>query len=253
MNSSPNIGALAAALAEARKGFKPIVRNKEVTVKTKTGGEYKFKYAPYEEMVDATAEALAAQGLSVLSSVETAEKDSALAMRLIHSSGEWIEARMPFPGMPSGLSPQELGSHLTYRMRYAYRHLLNLPADEDDDGNIAEGNTVKAAKPRTANQERGRAVIEAAKTPEDNPLKAAQRRTYAVLQRAGVLKLVDDPAAVLMPGDGGTFAREALRRKMMGDASFDKNKPADWLSWCLLLEKMVAENTPPTDVNEILA
>ena len=52
MIHSDQINELAAALADARKKFGPITRSKTVKV-TSARGEYRFSYAPFEEIVAA--------------------------------------------------------------------------------------------------------------------------------------------------------------------------------------------------------
>ena len=81
MNHSEQINELAAALAKATLEFKPILRNKTVSVRMKSGGQYTFAYAPMETILEATKPALAKHGISALQNL----KDGHLVTLLIHS------------------------------------------------------------------------------------------------------------------------------------------------------------------------
>ena len=139
MNKSDNINELIKALCEARKNFKPIVRDKTVTVKTRSGGDYKFTYAPLENVIEATTTALADAGLAVM---QFPSKDG-LESILAHSSGQYISNTIPIVQIEGG--PQAFGSAISYARRYALGALLNIAFTDDDDANIAEGNKAKRA------------------------------------------------------------------------------------------------------------
>ena len=72
--------------------------------------------------------------------------------RLLHESGQWMECEIPLPTL--GDSLQDFGSAVSYVRRYAVSAMLNITADEDDDGNTAAGNHVADA-PRHAEGRRG--------------------------------------------------------------------------------------------------
>lgn len=147
-NRSLETAKLAAALASAQKAFAPIPKDREVTVTTQTGGSYKFKYATLDAIVAATFPALAEQGLAVSQALTTWGDHYALETSLFHSSGEWLSNVTPMflagrrtkegKELPPG--NQELGSAQTYARRYGLSALLCITADEDDDGNHADGN-----------------------------------------------------------------------------------------------------------------
>ena len=126
-------GALAAALAKAQAAFPAISRDKEVTVQTKAGGSYKFKYAPLDAILAAVRAPLAANGLAI---VQLLDEDM-LVTSLLHESGAILSGRTPIP-QTEGV--QAYGSAITYLRRYAIQALLGVAAEEDDDGNRAAGN-----------------------------------------------------------------------------------------------------------------
>jgi hypothetical protein len=65
---------------------------------------------------------------------------------LMHKSGQFIQSVMPL--VQATLGPQKFGSELTYMRRYAYAAILSMTADEDDDGNQAQGNDEKKPEPK---------------------------------------------------------------------------------------------------------
>ncbi len=133
-------GPLAAALAKAQAAFPPISRDKEVTVKTKTGGEYKFKYAPLDSILTAVRGPLAENGLAIVQLLD----EDVLVTSLLHESGAILSGRTP---IPAAEGVQAYGSAITYLRRYSIQALLGIAAEEDDDGNHASGNRAMFNRP----------------------------------------------------------------------------------------------------------
>ena len=164
-NRSAEIAKLATALATAQGNFEAIPKDREVLVRS-ARGDYKFKYATLGAILSATVPALSEQGLALVQSmVHDRDGNPALETMLLHSSGEWIRNATPMfvsgrrtsDGRDLPPSNQELGSAQSYARRYGISALLCVTADEDDDGNIADGNSVertpykgKAAPPAVA-------------------------------------------------------------------------------------------------------
>jgi hypothetical protein len=144
METSENINELASALSKAQAAFKPITRDKTVTVRTKTGGSYSFSYAPLEAILRAVQPALAAHGLALTQSIEGEYLVTTLWLgaKCLHNAVKII--------VGDG-GPQAYGSALTYARRYGVTLLLCVCADDDDDGNAAEGNTATPAAKGTVN------------------------------------------------------------------------------------------------------
>jgi len=136
-----DIGPLAAALAKAQATFPTIPRDKEVTVKMKTGGEYKFKYAPLDTILAAVRGPLSANGLAIVQMLD----GDGLVTLLLHESGARLEGRVR---LHEADNVQGLGSEITYLRRYAIQAMLGLAAEEDDDGNRASGNRATVTMPR---------------------------------------------------------------------------------------------------------
>lgn len=149
LNSSSEIGELADALAKAQAAFPLLERTKTVRVKTKSGGEYTFSYAPLDAVIDAIREPLSNNGLAF---VQLFEAGHIVATRLMHTSGQWIESRIviqPLADENGVVSPQAVGSAITYARRYSLSALLGLADETDDDGNAASGNTAHEEAQKT--------------------------------------------------------------------------------------------------------
>lgn len=131
-------GALAAALAKAQSSFPPISRDRKVTVETRTGGSYTFKYAPLDTIIAAVRGPLSDNGLAL---AQLLDGDDLVTM-LMHKDGQTLTGRMPLPRTDGG-TIQALGSAITYLRRYSIQAILGIAAEEDDDGNRAAGNIVR--------------------------------------------------------------------------------------------------------------
>lgn len=136
MERSEQIDQLAAALAKFQGELEQPKMNSAVKVKTRTGGEYSFKYADLSECKAAAKKPLADNGLAV---TQLIEEDYSLLTMLVHSSGQWIASRVKMPIMEQGA--QAVGSAITYAKRYAFCAILGIVADDDEDGNLSQGNS----------------------------------------------------------------------------------------------------------------
>ena len=134
--SDNDLGPLAAALAKAQAAFPAVVRDKHVTVTSKTGASYAFDYAPLDSILAATRAPLCDNGLALVQILD----DGALVTRLIHESGASLTGRVD---LPQTGTIQELGSAITYLRRYAVQAVLGIAAEDDDDGNRAIGGSIK--------------------------------------------------------------------------------------------------------------
>lgn len=143
---SESINNLAAALAKAQGQFTNPERNREVEVRTKTGGSYKFRYATLDNILAMARKPLSENGLSVVQTVAGVNGALFLETTLMHASGQWIRTMLPIS--VEGGGNQALGGAITYAKRYAITAMLGIAADDDDDGNAAEGNTIVAHKDR---------------------------------------------------------------------------------------------------------
>ena len=144
---------------------------------------FKSKYADLASVINAAKKPLADNGLSILQLTEIdANGNLILITQLSHSSGQFIRGAYPIKpvkdtlkafakdasgnvlkdkwgkelktetldkeGLPIFLeiTPQQIGSAITYARRYAYSAIIGI-AQEDDDGNSASGK-IEDTKPQ---------------------------------------------------------------------------------------------------------
>ena len=146
MNKSESIANIAKALAAAQAEIANPARNREVTVQTKGGSAYKFKYATLDAIIDAVRPALTKNGVWFTQTLANSDGKYRLITTLLHASGEWLDSEQPL--FVTDNTNQAFGSALTYAKRYALAGMLGVAADEDDDANHADGNTVTDSKKR---------------------------------------------------------------------------------------------------------
>lgn len=152
MNRSDTIGHLALALAKAQG---------EITgaLKDSTNPFFKSKYADLASCWDACRSSLAANELAVVQTTQRGEpvridwevEDSqtgevkkygidsheiVIVTTLLHSSGEWISS--PLPLVPRDITPQGIGTAISYGRRYGLTAMVGI-AQIDDDGNAQSG------------------------------------------------------------------------------------------------------------------
>jgi len=143
MTHSDAIDALAAALAAAQGEYPAIPRDTTVKIRTKSGGEYTFQYAPLDTILQALRPVLAKHGLAVMQDIE----GGAVSTTILHTSGQWWNgAQVLIP--PDEPGPKPIGSALTYASRYSLRAALMIATDDDDDATTASGDhmAVKASQ-----------------------------------------------------------------------------------------------------------
>jgi|ERR1700758_249293 len=151
---------LYSALAAAQGEFTPIKRDKTVKVTMKSGGSYTFAYAPLESILHATQPALSKHGLCLTQCTKMDQGKEYVETTLFAADGACIHNTIPIFVRDDG--PQAYGSALTYARRYGITLLLCVSADDDDDGNAAEGNSAQLQpKTLTPVQSFGKRLVEA--------------------------------------------------------------------------------------------
>ena len=80
-------------------------------------------------------------GLSVSHLMSKIEESDVMITLLAHESGQWIKSVMDIKAQPNkqgNITPQEIGSAITYARRYSLASIANVAqTDEDDDGELA--------------------------------------------------------------------------------------------------------------------
>ena len=125
------LGLLYAALAKAQGTFPKIEKNREVEIRTKERGSYKFRYADLAGIMDAVRPSLAREGLSIMQPLVETDGMIFIQTVLAHESGAFIESRLRVGG--GYQDPKQFGAMISYMRRYAVSSMLCIAADDDID------------------------------------------------------------------------------------------------------------------------
>lgn len=146
MNKSENISELAKALSVAQSQ----VKSAELNAVNRYFNN--SRYADLAAIWDVCREPLSKNGLCIIQGAETDEKEFVLVTTMLtHISGQWVESKLAMK--PKDLSPQAVGSAITYGRRYLLASMVGVVAEDDDDGNTAQGNKTDAKKTGPAQPE----------------------------------------------------------------------------------------------------
>ncbi len=158
----------AKAFVAAQTDMPDITKDKEVTVQTKSGGSFKYRYADLPTIVEKIRPHLAKHGLAVAQNVTTADGRISVETLIYHSDGHF-ETFGPIV-LPAGNDAQAAGSAITYARRYALCAALNIAADDDDDGQQASKNSAGSGAKGSPPKHSGMGATNAA---AHSPVKAA--------------------------------------------------------------------------------
>jgi hypothetical protein len=123
-------------ILKAQVEFKPLR-------KTKQNPYYHSSYAGLDDVMDSIQDALKKYGLVITSQSAPHEKGLLLTTTIYDIETKQSIQSSFFIGE---LDPQKIGSGMTYARRYNIVNLLNLVADEDDDGNATKPEPKKIEK-----------------------------------------------------------------------------------------------------------
>lgn len=152
MDKSESIKELATALAKFQGEVTNTINSKTVTVKTKTGSTYSYRYAPLDEVLNIIRPLLSKNGLSVLQSPINESGAISLTTTLLHNSGEWLEYP-PLKLKAEADTPQGIGSAITYARRYTLSSILGMSSEDDNDANGGD-HKLETDKPEPLEQEK---------------------------------------------------------------------------------------------------
>lgn len=154
--SSPTVGAIAGALAQAQAVIRNAEKSKTAIVKMRGGGEFRYSYADLGDVLDAVREPLGANGIAVVQIPLMKDRTVTVVTLLLHASGEWIGSRLSAPADDDGrMTPvQAIGTIISYLRRYALTAMTGA-ASEDNDG-ASNGGSNNA--PRALDTVAGRAI-----------------------------------------------------------------------------------------------
>lgn len=216
---------LAAALA-AFQAEVPTIRKGNTATVASQKGSYQYAYADLSDVTEKALPLLGKHGLAFTSKPTLTfaiggEQTFVMEYALRHAaSDESIEGMYPLPD-PQAVSPQALGSALTYARRYCLCAVTGVAPGGDDDDAHAQGDQ-PAQSPRRQ-QQRPPRQDPARRTP-DEPLpvpKVSRDWTVPAMQATTYeeLKAVHEEAdrlgelALAISGDGETVEQMLKRRK----------------------------------------
>lgn len=124
------------ALIELQSQLPDITKGRTAKVETKGGGSYSYDYADLVDITDAMMPLLAKCGLAFVCTPTVNDAGAfVLGYQLVHQSGESIDGQYP---LPTGGTPQVVGSAITYARRYVLCAITGVVAAADDDGRVAQ-------------------------------------------------------------------------------------------------------------------
>ena len=136
MKSSPELNELATALSKAQG----IIQNPN---KDAANPFFKSKYADLADVLNVVRPAFSEVGLSVVQMPVNVDGNIGVITRLMHSSGQWLEAAVDIPLQGKNIA-QDAGSTITYLRRYALAAVAGV-FQEDNDGNLGKGKGTNTA------------------------------------------------------------------------------------------------------------
>ncbi len=193
---SESIKNIVTAMCAVLPKIPKVEKNHKARIKSTKGADssYEYSYADLSDILAATTNPMAENGLVVTWSSQPAERGSLLVCTLWHSSGEWMRAGLLMPPMAN---PQETGSMLSYLKRYLFGLLVPIAATEaDDDGQRAargqdDDETAQAAILDAKRKEREAAALEGKKSGRWTKVEKIKEEKLA---DAGLANVVDAKA-----------------------------------------------------------
>ena len=129
MNHSESLVSIAPAIVALQGEMKAVA-------KTADNPFFHSKYADLAGCMAALQSPCLKNGLAILQAPSTVAGSVIVTTTIMHKSGEWISTDAS--ATPKDLTPQSVGSAITYLRRYGLA-LVGLVTDDDDDGNQAQG------------------------------------------------------------------------------------------------------------------
>lgn len=138
--TSESIKEIVGALCKVQLQLKP-------AIKDTVNPFHKSKYADLNSVFDSCRELLGLNNLCIFQQLINEGTQLYLTTTLAHSSGEWFKSIAPIATQTrkvvpntgeviiENMTPQQLGSSITYMRRYSISALVGICSDDDDDGN----------------------------------------------------------------------------------------------------------------------
>lgn len=131
---SESIDLLAVSLSKAQGKI-------TVAIEDKKNPHFKSTYSSLNSIWDACRSALSEHGLSVTQIMQPSHSSIDLITILLHSSGQWIKSILPIPSLQ--LTPQQLGSAITYLRRYSLSAIVGVAPGFEDDGDSIKNEKIE--------------------------------------------------------------------------------------------------------------
>jgi hypothetical protein len=170
--------------------------------KDKTNPHYQSRYTPLDTIVEKIGPILSKHGLVWMTFPAGTHDEPTLKYQLSHAaSSDSIEGEMPL--LLDRSSAQAMGSAITYMRRYSLCAVLNLVADDDDDGHAAGTRVSVPARPGRPSDKQKELIEKLARKKG-----ATIPQLQVILDTLGVNVTIekDDPSWMdaLSPGRDGT-------------------------------------------------
>jgi hypothetical protein len=130
-SSSPTVGAIATALAEAQSKLSNPEKTLAATIQTRSG-ERSFRYASLASGLDLVRKALSQHQIAVIQTTAIDRGQIVLSTLLVHASGEWVSSLWPVCSATEVPTPIK-GAALTYARRYSLFALVGIAGEDDLD------------------------------------------------------------------------------------------------------------------------
>lgn len=124
----------------------------------KVNPHFKSKYADLAAIRDAVIPALSKYGIACYQTIVKDESGDHCAVTTLAKGDQKIESHTPI--LDKTNQPQKFGSAMTYARRYGLAAICGISAEEDDDGNAAQGGQKQQVKRKTETPIRKEFVVE---------------------------------------------------------------------------------------------
>jgi hypothetical protein len=160
---SDSIGAIAAALAKAQGELTNPEKSLIATIRSPFPRETdrSFRYASLASGLDIVRKSLGCHEIATIQTTAIDQESGQIRLTtlLAHSSGEWISSDWPVCSISETVSPQRMGTALSYARRYALFALVGIAGEDDLDapdliGEPSPAITTSAAMSQTAAKRR---------------------------------------------------------------------------------------------------
>ena len=127
---------LFAALVKAQAEMPHPLADKTATVTTKKGGQFSYKFAPLNDVIDKTKPILQRHGLAIYQSVGGGGGEISVTTTILHQEGGCLSDTVSIKPEPDGRTSyvQQAGIAITYLRRYGWSAACGVYADKDTDG-----------------------------------------------------------------------------------------------------------------------